>query len=161
MSFRFFKIPVSHGAAAEEELNGFLQGHSVLAVEKTFVPAGENSFWAVCVDFRQHTPTTMGKAAASMAGRVDYKEVLSAEDFRVFARLRELRKKIAEDEKIPIYNVFTNEQLATVVTAHADTLAKLKAIDGIGEARAKKFGDKLLAEYAAAMAAPEAAHPPA
>ena len=40
MSYRFFKIPVTHPTDAEQELNGFLQGHSVLAVEKTFIAAG-------------------------------------------------------------------------------------------------------------------------
>ena len=44
--------------------------------------------------------------------RVDYKEILSADEFAVFVRLREVRKQLAATEAIPVYAVCTNEQLA-------------------------------------------------
>lgn len=108
MAYRTFTIPVRHSAPAEAEVNGFLRSHKVLNVdrrwvdagENSFVPAGENAFWAACVDCCTHATGVTAKAAASMAGRVDYKEVLSAEDFRVFARLRELRKNEPETKRV-------------------------------------------------------------
>ena len=42
----------------------------------------------------------------------DYKQVLKPEEFEVFSRLREWRKGVAEKEGVPVYVVFSNEQLA-------------------------------------------------
>ena len=77
--------------------------------------------------------------------KVDYKEVLSEADFAVFSRLRVLRKEVAEREGLPVYAVFTNEQMAAMVTGRADSLAALGKIDGIGAARVEKYGAAFLA----------------
>ena len=76
---------------------------------------------------------------------MDYKEILSADDFAVFVRLREARKQLAGKEAIPVYAVCTNEQLAEMAKARAATLADLKKIDGFGDAKAEKFGETFLA----------------
>jgi hypothetical protein len=55
---------------------------------------------------------------------VDYKEVLNEADFAVFSRLRDLRKVIAEKEAVPAYAIFTNEQLAAMVTGKVDRLCQ-------------------------------------
>ena len=134
MQMRMFAIPAQDPASAEEELNSFLRTHRVLSVDRQLVQRPESAFWAVCVQF-------LAAGAASDAGagktkeRVDYKELLSAEDFALFARLRDLRKAIAEKEAVPPYTVFTNEQVAAMVTQKAGTLAalaKTKTPAGIG-----------------------------
>ena len=56
------------------------------------------------------------KARAATGPKIDYKEVLNEVDFAVFARLRDLRKVISDKEAIPAYSIFTNEQLAAMVT---------------------------------------------
>ena len=65
--------------------------------------------------------------------KVDYREVLSPEDFAVFARLRQVRKEIAQDDAVPVYTVFTNEQLAQMVQGRATTKAALEKIAGVGD----------------------------
>jgi hypothetical protein len=55
---------------------------------------------------------------------VDYKEVMNEADFAVFSRLRDLRKVIAEKEAVPAYAIFTNEQLAAMVTGKVDRLCQ-------------------------------------
>jgi superfamily II DNA helicase RecQ len=140
-----FAIPAQDPASAEEELNSFLRTHRVLSVDRQLVQRPESAFWAVCVQF-------LAGGAASDAGagktkeRVDYKEVLSAEDFAVFARLRDLRKSIAEKEAVPPYTVFTNEQLAAMVSQKPRSIAALGRIDGIGESRLEKYGAVFLTE---------------
>ena len=71
--------------------------------------------------------------------------MLSDADFAVFAKLREARKTLAEAEGVPAYAVFTNEQLAAMVQQGARSTGGLRAIDGIGEARATKYGEPFLA----------------
>ncbi len=69
---------------------------------------------------------------------------MSAAEFALFAKLRNLRKTLAEGEGVPVYAVFTNEQLAAMVTRRASTTAAIAAVPGVGEARLKKYGDALL-----------------
>ncbi len=98
MAYRVFTLPVHDPGAAETELNGFLASHRVLSVDRRFVEEGERSFWTFCVDF---VDARRGSSSSSAAGgtwkrdRTDYREVLNAEDFAVFAKLREIRKAIA------------------------------------------------------------------
>ena len=77
-------------------------------------------------------------------GKVDYREVLSPEDFAVFARLRQARKEIAQAEAVPVYTVFTNEQLAQMVQSRATTRAALEKVAGVGDARIGKYGERVL-----------------
>ena len=43
-----------------------------------------------------------------------------------------------------VYNIFTNEQLAAMVTKNVDTKAALLALEGVGETRVRKYGEKFL-----------------
>jgi superfamily II DNA helicase RecQ len=51
----------------------------------------------------------------------------------VFAKLRDLRKEISQMDAVPVYAIFTNEQLAQMVETRVTSSAGLGAIDGIGE----------------------------
>ena len=81
---------------------------------------------------------------AARPGKIDYREVLSPEDFAVFARLRQLRKEIAQAEAVPVYTIFTNDQLAQMVQSRATTKAALEKIAGVGDARIEKYGPRVL-----------------
>ena len=98
------------------------------------------------MEYLEGTPAKHGnQVAGSGKKRVDYKEVLSPEDFAVFVRLREWRKKTAGIEAVPLYTVFTNEQIAEMAKERPRTLAGLGQIQGVGEARIKKYGTDVLA----------------
>jgi len=81
----------------------------------------------------------------SVTTKVDYKETLPPEQFEVFARLRTLRKSLAEREGQPVFAIFTNAQLAEISQRGCRTLAEIKAIPGIGESRVAKYGAEVLA----------------
>ena len=65
--------------------------------------------------------------------------MLKPEEFEVFSRLREWRKTAADKEGVPVYVVFTNEQLAEMVQKRMSTKAALQEIEGVGEARVQAF----------------------
>ena len=85
------------------------------------------------------------QGGASERGKVDYREVLSPEQFALFVKLRALRQGIAKDEAVPVYMVFTNEQLAQMVRLETRSKADLDKIAGVGEARIQKYGERFLA----------------
>jgi superfamily II DNA helicase RecQ len=110
MQYKFFVIPIKNISDAEDELNRFLRAHRVLSIHKEFVGEKENSFWTIAVEHLESSPAQ--SQSGESKSKIDYKQILSAEDFLLFSRLRDLRKEIAEKESIPVYAIFTNEQLA-------------------------------------------------
>ena len=76
--------------------------------------------------------------------RIDYKEVLSESDFVIFSKLRDLRKELAAAEGVQLYTIFTNEQLAEMVTRKVSMKTELSKIDGIGDSRITKYAEKFL-----------------
>ena len=146
LSLRFFQIPARGCSEGEGELNRFLCSHRVLAVDRRWVECGESSYWAICVDYlggaeREATTSRTGKKS-----RVDYKEVLSPEEFELYAKLRDLRKSISTSEGVPVYAVLTNEQLATIAQTKPVSRTALEKVEGIGPARVKKYGEQILNE---------------
>ena len=140
MQLKFFMVPASDPAESEAELNTFLRSHRVLTVRKELVVAeNETPFWALAVEYLESASKPTGRSS------IDYKEVLSEAEFEVFRRLRELRKRLAEAEGKPVYTVFTNAQLAEIAQRGVDNLEKLREIGGVGEAKAERYGNQVLA----------------
>lgn len=142
MAQRFFIVPVQSSESAEAELNAFLASHKVLTVDRRWVDLGANSFWAFCIDFIPAGGVSNTRSSQVTRSRVDYKDVLTTDEFIVFSQLRQLRKDISQTEAIPVYTVFTNQQLAQIVQRRCRTKADLSRIEGIGEARMEKYADK-------------------
>ena len=151
MQQHFFAVPALHPEAAQEEVNAFCAAHRVVAVERQFVAAGLDSYWAVCVvvvlgagPLPEAVKVTGRRSGArnqpGATARVDYRAVLSAVDFTLFAALRAWRKTTAEQEGVPIYAVLTNEQLAEIARRRVSSPAALGEIDGIGVSRIERYG---------------------
>lgn len=150
MSFEFFKIRVCDPGQEQTRLNAFLRAHRILAVRQEWVAEGAESFWAFSVDYHDGNGTANSRPdGVGKTGRIDYREVLDAPDFILFAKLRDLRKIISDAEGVPSYAIFTNEQLAAMVQGKCRSLADLKGIAGIGDGRAGKYGERFLALLAA------------
>jgi len=154
MQMHFFAIPALDPAAAQAELNHFIAAHRVASVERQFVQAGTDSHWVVCVSVAPGPgplPAAL-KADASRTGKVDYKQLLSDAEFTVYAELRALRKRLAEEGGVPVYAVFSNEQLAAMVQQRVDSAESLQALDGVGEARTRRYGTAFVERLRAAWA---------
>lgn len=144
MPLRFFVVPVCDSGAFEQELNAFLAGHQAVSIQRQLIDQGMNSFWAICVDYLSDSP---GVAAANpnlSRSRVDYKAILPPEEFAVFSRLREFRKELSQVEAVPVYTLFTNEQLAQMVQRRCRSKSDLAQIEGIGEGKIDKYAERLL-----------------
>ncbi len=119
MALRFFLIPIQDLDAAIAELNSFLSSHKILTIDRNWVDLGSNSYWALCVNYLQGGSNAFPTRSNNLnRSRIDYKEVLTPIEFDVFSRLRELRKVLAQKEAVPVYALFTNEQLAQIVQTY-------------------------------------------
>jgi superfamily II DNA helicase RecQ len=157
VQYASFCLPVAQSEIEQENLNRFLRGHRAIQTWKKLVETTQGPTWSILVEYAEGEKGE-GVSRAAGQSKVDYKEVLSPDDFRVFSSLRELRKKTAEGEDVPVYTLFANEQLAAMARSRSTTLAELRKIEGIGEGRAEKYGAAFVARVA--ELALEAGRPP-
>lgn len=144
MQYEIFTIPVIDGREEMEQMNRFLRGHKVVQVDKQLVALGDVAYWSFCVNY------LVALSVASPAGsekreKVDYKNVLDEDHFKVFSQLRAYRKQIAEQDAVPAYAVFTDAELAVLAQTDELTERTMLQIEGIGRKRMEKYGALLIA----------------
>ncbi len=152
MRYATFRIPVHTNAdGPAEELNRFLSSNRILSAQREFLADGEGSAWCFLVGYGalEEAPSR------AKAGTKDYRQVLAPAQFQIYARLRSLRKEIALREAVAPYIVFTNEQLATMVTEQVRDKAGIAAIPGIGPARLEKYAAEFLTALVDLQTSPE------
>ncbi len=80
--------------------------------------------------------------AASLAGL----EV----DEELYERLRALRKRLADAQRVPAYVVFSDATLAEMAARRPATADDLLTVNGIGQTKLERYGDEFLAVIAEA-----------
>jgi superfamily II DNA helicase RecQ len=145
MRLKFFWIPAMDCAAAEEEVNAFLASHRVVQVEKHFQAAPMPSGWALCVQWISGGEAGGGRERVDgRSEKVDYRAVLDAPTFQIFAALRTWRKEVAAAAGVPLYTVASNEQLAEIARRRVQTKAELESVQGFGGSRMKQHADEVV-----------------
>ena len=71
---------------------------------------------------------------------------LKGEDAELFRRLRVLRAKAARFQGIPAYMVFSDKTLREMAVRRPATMAQLRAVSGVGSAKAERYGRQFLEE---------------
>jgi superfamily II DNA helicase RecQ len=141
MRFRLFQYALPADPELPD-LNAFLASCRVAAVSHHIVPQSSGGLLLFVVETVANVATT--KAGGNPSVRVDYRELLSAEEFATFSRLRTERRRIAEAEGVPVYTIFSNAQLADMVRKRVRTTAALGEIEGVGKARVDKYAPRVL-----------------
>ena len=88
------------------------------------------------------------KRPARRAGEIECDEVL-------FGRLRELRKRLADERGVPAYVIFGDATLREMARRYPSTRDAMRGISGVGERKLQEFG----AVFAAVVAAHLEAYP--
>jgi len=124
---------------------GFLADKEVLSISDHFFVKDEVPYLALVVRYR--AAPVPAPAEAPRAGQRDesWRELLAEADWPLFNTLRAWRAERAKQAGIPPYVICNNRQLAEVVSARPTTLAALGRMEGIGEAKLRKYGKDLLA----------------
>ncbi|QTA79723.1 HRDC domain-containing protein [Desulfonema limicola] len=149
LQYRYFAVPFKNMSDTDSELqreiNKFLRSVNVINTRQEFVAHGDNSFWTLSVEYLAGGDQKTGlQTTSSGKKKIDYREVLSPEDFALYAKLRDWRKETAAKEGTAVYAVLVNEQMAQIAQNKVTTKAELKKIDKIGEGRIEKYGDAVI-----------------
>ena len=137
MQIKLFTIPVGDIGSAVQEMNAFLRGNKILEVEKQLVHNEHGAYWCFCVSYIEQSH---GKTSGQREGvKVDYKKVLDEITFQKFSKLREIRKKVAAEEGVSAFIIFTDEELAELAKMDEITEKSMLSIKGIGEKKVARF----------------------
>ena len=71
----------------------------------------------------------------------------------LFERLRELRKKLADERDVPAYIIFSDVALRQMARNYPQSEGEFARISGVGEKKLREFGKVFLAEIALHLAA--------
>lgn len=144
VQYAIFSLPLYSGSPEEEELNRFLRGHRVIQTRKKLMESGAGTSWVFLVEYMEDQKSGASGRPQQSQQRVDYKEILLPEDFQLYSKMRELRKTVAESQGIPVYTVFSNDQLAEMARSRPANRADLQKLAGIGEGKADRYGAAFL-----------------
>ncbi len=135
MQIKIFNIPVTYGESEfTDELNAFLRSRRVISLDSELIKSGGMAYWSFKIGYLDGPPER------DRQSRVDYREVLDAETFSRFAAMREIRKKIAREEAIPAYVVFSDEELSELAKISPLTISAMKSVKGIGDKKVERYG---------------------
>ena len=103
--------------------------------------------------FELKVPKRMPKEAAQAKGMSSGGRVFGASgsaaaadaDPGLYETLRSLRTRIASEEEVPAYIVFSNATLANLAAAQPSDEDGLLEVSGVGRAKAAKYGERFLA----------------
>ncbi len=90
-------------------------------------------------------PASADRVASDKHPREREDLALAPKEQRLFEALRARRAEIARDERVPAYIVFWDRTLAEIAKRRPRSLAALRDVPGVGEAKLERYGNKFLA----------------
>ena len=93
---------------------------------------------------RPRTRVPVAKRRRSAGGARGDALILDATDEALFEELRALRKRLAEEQGVPAYVVFSDATLAEMSARKPVTLAELLAVSGVGRTKLERYGQAFL-----------------
>lgn len=145
------RIDPATGRFDDRELSEFVETCDVLSVHEQFFVHETAPTWALLVSYRELVRA--GEKDRTAPGRTDWRSELAPDRQRLFDALRNWRNERAKREGRPAYVLFTNRQMAEIARRAPATLAALREIEGIGDAKSADWGEAVLA-LVATRAAP-------
>lgn len=141
MRVKIFTINCHESEQEMAILNQFLVNNKILDVKRKFFKNKENAYWSFCIRYIELKNISNDLFSKK---KIDYKEILNEEQFGKFSRLREIRKLIAQEEAIPAYAIFTDEELSEISKLEILNEFEIMKIKGIGEKKVSKYGVKMI-----------------
>jgi len=100
---------------------------------------------------KARTPITLTKPATASAKKARQVGDIACDE-TLFARLRELRKRLADERDVPAYIIFSDVSLRQMARSYPEDERALAQISGVGERKLREFGAAFMGEIAAHLA---------
>ena len=144
------RYDATRGVLDDTELKGFTRDKVVLGVRDHFFTVGSVPHLALVVEYRLPRPSAPDGSDGQRKphGSIKTDELrasLAPGDRELFDLLRSWRASLAHDEGVPAYAVLTNAQLAAIVRARPQGRGGLLKVPGLGQKKANRYADAILA----------------
>ncbi len=96
---------------------------------------------------RTRVPTAKQRRAAGRTARAESLAGLPVDE-ELFDRLRALRKRLADAQRVPAYVVFSDAALAEMAARKPRTREELLEVSGVGKTKLERYGEAFLAVIA-------------
>jgi ATP-dependent DNA helicase RecQ len=93
-------------------------------------------------------PRTVRKAKRVRAAKAEF-AAAGADDADLFEALRRLRKRIADEQGVPPYVVFSDATLRELSARRPATLGAFRQVGGVGDVKLERYGEAFVAAIAA------------
>ena len=101
---------------------------------------GKEKAMLVVIKREEQTTTKRKKGATPVQQTIPTPTVFDGESDTLFEELRQLRKKLADQQAIPAYIVLSDKVLHLLASSKPDTIEAFGTISGIGEYKKKRYG---------------------
>jgi superfamily II DNA helicase RecQ len=135
----------AYGGFKDDELRDFLKDKELISSTEFFFVRNDVPYIAFVLRYFPHRAEVESKPSAKEKTSEAWRENLSESDMGLFNLLRDWRSQRCKKDGVPPYVVFTNQQLAAVVKLRPQSISELTKIDGVGKAKAQKYGEEVLA----------------
>ena len=133
------------GGFDDSELRDFMRDKEIIGITDHHFVRNEIPYLTLIVKYYPFRKEAEPENKSSSNKRDEsWKNDLSEADMGVFNLLRDWRSERCKKEGVPPYILFNNKQLAEVVKMRPQSSADLLKIDGIGKAKAEKYGEDIL-----------------
>lgn len=134
------------GGFDDEPLRDFIKDKEVISIRDHLFVRNEIPYLTLVVKYFPFRSEANAEPSSKTSSKDEaWKKLLSDADMGLFNLLRDWRSERCKKEGVPPYILLTNKQLAEIVKKQPDSLSALTKIDGIGKAKAEKYGEDVLA----------------
>jgi ATP-dependent DNA helicase RecQ len=96
---------------------------------------------------KERRKITLTRSVTAPEGKVRQVGEIACDE-TLFERLRELRKRLADERDVPAYIIFSDVALRQMARNYPASESDFTRISGVGEKKLREFGDRFLAEIA-------------
>ncbi len=147
MKLKIFTLRLnpSTGLFDEGELAKFQLGKDVIDVSEHFLVHEKTPTLLLVLRYRELPDNGGGTRSSPEAARKDWRAELDAPGQKIYDEFRLWRGRKAKHDGLPPYLILNNRELAELVMKRPANISQLREIEGIGEAKAKRWGEEMLA----------------
>jgi ATP-dependent DNA helicase RecQ len=106
---------------------------------------------AGAIILKQRTKVTLTKPVTAPETKTHHVGEITCDEV-LFERLRDLRKRLADERDVPAYIVFSDVALRQMARNYPESESDFTRISGVGEKKLREYGDVFLAEIALHLA---------
>lgn len=144
MNVRVFTLRFAslHDGFDDTALREFVRDKEIHSVREHFFTRNDAPYLAVLVTYSEPAvPIPAERRTSDRPPRDEsWRQLLTKQTEPLFESLRSWRSARAKSEGIPPYVIFTNRQLAEIVSSRPASLAALSEVEGVGRAKCELYG---------------------